>query len=91
MCLAVPMQIMEITERGSGVADIDGSRYDVDLSLIENPAKGDFVIVHAGFAIEKLDEQEANERLKLFEEMARIYQESHDDPLLENHSTGKQK
>ena len=70
MCLAVPMNLLEVRENGSGIGNIDGSRYEVDLSLIEEPTVGDFVIVHAGFAIEKLDEKEANERLALFEELA---------------------
>ena len=71
MCLAVPMQITAIEPDGSGVAELEGSRYAVDLSLIDNPRPGDYVIVHAGFAIEKLDEQEAAERIGLFEELAR--------------------
>lgn len=72
MCLAVPMKLTELREEGTGVAELDGSRHDVDLSLIEDPRLGDFLIVHAGFAIEKLDRQEADERLALFEELAAI-------------------
>ncbi len=70
MCLAVPMKLASVDETGVGVGDLDGSRHEVDLSLIEDPQTGDYVIVHAGFAIEKLDEEEANERLKLFDELA---------------------
>lgn len=70
MCLAVPMKLASVSETGVGVGDLDGSRHEVDLTLIEDPRIGDFVIVHAGFAIEKLDEDEANERLKLFDELA---------------------
>ncbi len=73
MCLAVPMQITEIAESGLGVGDLDGSRHEVDLSLLDDPQTGDYVIVHAGYAIEKLDVAEANERLKLFEELAATY------------------
>ncbi len=69
MCLAVPMEIVEISEDGNGVAALEGSRAQVNLSLIENPACGDYVIVHAGFAIEKLDREEADERLRMFEEL----------------------
>ena len=72
MCLAVPMKLIEIRPNGSGVGDVSGSRYDVDLSLIDNPANGDYVIVHAGFAIERLDEDEANTRLDLFSELAQL-------------------
>lgn len=70
MCLAVPMKIMSIDEVGRGECDLDGTTYRVDLSLVEGAAVGDYVIVHAGFAIEKLDEDEANARLELFEGMA---------------------
>ena len=70
MCLAIPMQIVEIHDDGTGLADLDGARQKVDLSLVADGGDGDYVIVHAGFAIEKLDEQEAAERIALFEEMA---------------------
>ncbi len=69
MCLAVPMLIDSIDKTGVGVASLDGSEYRVNLSLTEDPQVGDYVIVHAGFAIEKLDEKEARERLSLFEEI----------------------
>lgn len=76
MCLAVPMKIVELRSADAGVCELDGTRYDVDLSLIETPSLEEYVIVHAGFAIEKLDEKEADARLELFEEMARAYRES---------------
>ena len=70
MCLAVPMRIQEIRPDGLGVGDLDGSRHEIDLSLVKDPRLGDYVIVHAGYAIAILDEQEAGERLRLFKEMA---------------------
>ena len=70
MCLAVPMKVVELREDGCGVADLDGSRQAVDLSLVSDPRVGDFVIVHAGFAIERLDPEEADARLALFAQMA---------------------
>ena len=73
MCLAVPMKLVEVTADGQhGVADLDGTRYDVNLDLIESPGVGDFVIVHAGFAIERLDEAEADARLQLFDELGAV-------------------
>jgi len=72
MCVAVPMEIVEIGAGGVGVAELEGTRYDVDLGLLERVDLGDYVIVHAGYAIEKLDRAEADERLALFVEMARI-------------------
>jgi len=78
MCLAVPMRIIELEqndERITGKVDLEGSSYAVDLSLVDDPVVGDFVIVHAGIAIEKLDREDADERLKLFAELALIYRQ----------------
>jgi hydrogenase expression/formation protein HypC len=71
MCLAVPMVLVELREDGRAVAELGGTRCDIDVSLLEAPIVGDHVIVHAGFAIEQLDVAEAEERLALFAEMAR--------------------
>lgn len=70
MCLAVPMKLVEVASESRAVAELDGGRQPVDVSLIEGPAAGDFVIVHAGFAIERLDPAEADARLRLFEQLA---------------------
>ncbi len=70
MCLAVPMQIIEVKTVSTATVELGGSRLEVDVSLIENPRPGDFVIVHAGFAIERLDVEEANARLELFSDLA---------------------
>ena len=70
MCLAVPMKLIAIESPDIGLAELEGVRYEVNLSLIESPAIGDYVIVHAGFAIEKLDEEEARQRIELFKTMA---------------------
>ncbi len=73
MCLAVPMMIREILGGNQAVAELDGARFDIDVSLVDNPAAGDFVIIHAGFAIERLDRAEADARLALFDELARSH------------------
>ncbi|MBF0461714.1 MAG: HypC/HybG/HupF family hydrogenase formation chaperone [Magnetococcales bacterium] len=75
MCLAVPMQIVAIAENGTGTVDLDGTRYPVELMLIEDPQIGDYVLIHAGYAIEKLDIAEADARLALFESLAEIYRQ----------------
>jgi hydrogenase expression/formation protein HypC len=69
------MELTEIDDNGMGKGSLDGSLHEVDLSLIENPFKGDFVVVHAGFAIEKLDRDEADARLALFGELAELQRE----------------
>jgi hydrogenase expression/formation protein HypC len=71
MCLAVPMVIVELPDEVRAVAEIGGARVDIDVSLVEAPSIGDHVIVHAGFAIERLDVAEAEARLALFAELAR--------------------
>ncbi|MCP4600736.1 MAG: HypC/HybG/HupF family hydrogenase formation chaperone [Proteobacteria bacterium] len=71
MCLAVPMKIIEIKGHGKGVTELEGTRYEVDLSLVEGASTGDYVIVHAGFAIEHLDIEEAEARLELFDQMGK--------------------
>jgi hydrogenase expression/formation protein HypC len=64
------MRITELRDDGRGVAELDGARHTVDLSLLDAPRVGDCVIVHAGYAIERLDEREADARLRLFDELA---------------------
>ena len=78
MCLAIPMKIVEIRADGKGVADFDGSRHVVDLSLVSDAHLGAYVIVHAGFAIETLDQEEADATLALFEQIA---QEGHPETM----------
>lgn len=75
MCLAVPMKITEVRPDGTGVAELDGSRHDVNLSLVPGSGVGTYVIVHAGFAIEKMNENEANTILALFDELAAMQEE----------------
>ncbi len=66
MCLAVPMTITKI-EGGRAVAEARGVETVVDISLMPDVKKGDKVIVHAGFIIEKLDEREAQEIDKIWD------------------------
>lgn len=70
MCLAVPMKIVEVRPDRMGVAELEGSRQEVNLSLVPDAVVGSYVIVHAGFAIERMNEHEANTILAVFEEMA---------------------
>ena len=63
MCLAAPMQLINI-DGETGTARMNAVRQAVDLSLIESPAMGDYVIVHAGFAIEKLDRKRARQMFR---------------------------
>jgi hydrogenase expression/formation protein HypC len=66
MCLAVPMKIVKFLEHGKALVKQDDLETEVDLTLIQDPKIGDYVIIHAGYAIDLLDLEEAEERLKLF-------------------------
>ena len=68
MCLGVPMRVVSMDE-DSALCEIDGVRRETSLMLVEGVAVGDFVLIHAGFAIEKLDEVEARETLRLFRQL----------------------
>ena len=69
MCLAIPAKIISI-EQDFAQIDMGGNRLKISTLLMDDLAVGDYVIVHAGFAIHKLDEQEAQESLKLLREIA---------------------
>jgi hydrogenase expression/formation protein HypC len=70
MCLAVPMEVKSInTELNVADVEISGVKRQVRLDIIDYPASvGDYVIVHAGFALRRLDREDALETLKLFQE-----------------------
>ncbi len=71
MCLGVPMKIME-KDGDTAIAEVDGVRREASLMLLGDEVNpGDFVIVHAGFAISKLDPVEAEETLRLMREVFR--------------------
>ena len=72
MCLAIPSRITKI-ENDMAVIDADGVRREVSILLIEDARVGDYVIVHAGFAIRKIDEAEAEESLRLLREAAAAF------------------
>ena len=67
MCLAIPSKIIKI-DGDMGTVDVDGVKREVSLLMIEDPMLGDYVIVHAGFAIHKIDEITAKESLQLLKE-----------------------
>ena len=60
MCLAVPARIVELHDSTATIS-VDGVLRDVDVSLIEEPRLGDYVLVHAGFAIHRWDQSEVEE------------------------------
>lgn len=72
MCLGIPAKIVKI-EGKMATADVGGVKRSISLQLIDEAKIGDYVILHAGFAIEKIDEKEARETLKILEEIGEIY------------------
>jgi hydrogenase expression/formation protein HypC len=67
MCLAIPMKVVEI-EGNRGIVEYTGIKREVGLDLLEDVKVDDWVIIHTGFAISKLNEEEAQESLSLLKE-----------------------
>ena len=67
MCLGVPMQV-KIIENEMAICEIDGVQREASLMMIDDVAIGDYVLIHAGFAIEKIDEEEARLTLRALRE-----------------------
>lgn len=79
MCLAVPSKIVEI-EGMMATVDVMGLRKQISLMLLpEEPHIGDYVLVHAGFAISKMEPSQAEESLKLFKELVKEMGEESSD------------
>jgi hydrogenase expression/formation protein HypC len=66
MCLAIPARVIEVGTGDSAVIDLDGVRKTISLALVNDVAPGDYVIVHVGYALTKLDPAEAERTLALF-------------------------
>lgn len=69
MCLAIPLRIAEIHD-ADGIGEADGLRRKIRLDFIREPKVGDYVIVHAGFAIERMSEEQALANLQAIREVA---------------------
>ena len=69
MCLAVPVKVLKI-EGPKAVVELGGLTRQASIMLVPDTEVGDYVLLHAGFAIQKLDEREAEETIRLFAEIA---------------------
>ena len=74
MCLAIPSKITKI-ENNMATIDVEGIQREASLLLLEDARVGDYVIVHAGFAIQKLDEKSALETLQTFRDLGLLEEE----------------
>ena len=69
MCIAWPMRLTDILPDKHGIADMDGVSRRISLRLLDDVQVGDYVLVHAGYAIEKVDPLKAAEQLRIMEEL----------------------
>lgn len=72
MCLAIPAQVVELRPDDNALVDLAGVKKEISLALLDGVAVGDYVIVHVGYALNKLDPEEAEKTLKLFAEMGEL-------------------
>lgn len=69
MCLALPVRVVELGDGDRAVVDLDGIRKEISLALVDGVQVGDYVIVHVGYALARLDPDEAERTLALFAAM----------------------
>jgi hydrogenase expression/formation protein HypC len=69
MCLALPVKVMELGAEDMAIVDLGGVRKEISLALLEDVKVGDYVILHVGYALSKLDPEEAEKTLALFAQM----------------------
>lgn len=69
MCLAIPVRVVEMLDGDQALVDVGGVRKEISLALVDGIAVGDYVILHVGYAIQKLDPEEAEKTLALFAEL----------------------
>jgi hydrogenase expression/formation protein HypC len=69
MCLAVPARVVELRDGDQAVVDLAGVRKEISLALVDGVVVGDYVIVHVGYALNRLDPEEAERTLRLFAEL----------------------
>jgi hydrogenase expression/formation protein HypC len=70
MCLAIPARVIQIGEQNLGLVELGGVVREASFMLLPDVRRGDYVLLHAGYALQKVDEAEAEETLRLLSEMA---------------------
>jgi hydrogenase expression/formation protein HypC len=70
MCLAIPVRVVELLANSMALVDLDGIRKEISLALVDDVHAGDYVILHVGYALSKLDPAEAVRTLALFAAVA---------------------
>lgn len=69
MCLAIPARVAELQDNDTAVVELGGVRKQISLALVDGVSVGDYVIVHVGYALSRLDPDEAARTLALFAEI----------------------
>jgi len=75
MCLAIPARVVDLPEAGTALVDVGGVQKRISLALVDDVERGDYVIVHVGYALTKLDPVEAQRTLRIFAEAGLAGQE----------------
>jgi hydrogenase expression/formation protein HypC len=79
MCLGIPGQIIEIVDEANTIAkvDVNGVRRNVNIGLVlpDSPQVGDWVLIHVGFALSKIDDAEAQATFRFLEELGKAYED----------------
>lgn len=81
MCLSVPAEILEITGNRAKVS-VGGAMYEAGLHLVEDIHVGDYILLHSGYAIQKIDPEEARITLELLQEASSYSENKHDNDML---------
>ncbi|WP_417841827.1 HypC/HybG/HupF family hydrogenase formation chaperone [Terasakiella sp.] len=71
MCLAMPSKVVDVLNDDMAIIELGGVKKTISLGLVEDVTAGDYVIVHVGYALSKIDEDEALKTIALFEEMTK--------------------
>ena len=69
MCLAIPVRVVKVGAGDTAIVDLGGVQKEISIALLDDVAVGDYVILHVGYALSKLDPEEAEKTLALFAEM----------------------
>lgn len=69
MCLALPVRVVEVGAADTAVVDLGGVKKEISIALLDDVQVGDYVILHVGYALSKLDPEEAEKTLALFAEL----------------------
>ena len=76
MCLAIPTKVVELLNSDAAMVELGGVRKEISLAMVDGVGVGDYVIVHVGYALTRLDPEEAEKTLQLFAEIGEFGEEA---------------